>query len=93
MNLKTIQTGDVVKLTDKEGNLYLYEVENLEVVGPYGNSVKNQGKEAEFTLITCEIKGTMRLIVKCTMSCLILFSDEEPETDKISCVIRHGHFR
>ncbi len=67
-NLKTIQTGDAVKLTDKEGNQYFYEVESMEVVGPYDNSVKDQGEDAELTLITCENKGTMRLIVKCTMS-------------------------
>lgn len=66
-NLKTIQTGEVVKLTDKEGNVYFYEVESMEVVGPYDNSVKDQGEEAELTLITCEKKGTMRLIVKCSM--------------------------
>lgn len=66
-NLKTIQTGEVVKLTDKEGNQYFYEVESMEVVGPYDNSVKDQGEEAELTLITCENKGTMRLIVKCSM--------------------------
>lgn len=64
-NLKTIQTGDEVKLTDKEGNVYFYEVESMEVVGPYDNSVKDQGEDAELTLITCENKGTMRLIVKC----------------------------
>ena len=66
-NLKTIQTGDVVKLTDKEGNQYFYEVESMEVVGPYENSVKDQCEEAELTLITCENKGTMRLIVRCSL--------------------------
>ena len=66
-NLKTIRTGEGVKLTDKECNGYFYEVESMEVVGPYDNSVKDQGEEAELTLITCENKGTMRLIVKCSM--------------------------
>lgn len=66
-NLKTIRTGDVVKLTDKEGNSYSYVVESMEVVGPYENSVKAQGEESELTLITCENKGTMRLIVRCAM--------------------------
>ena len=54
------------------GRLYRYEFDNflmvyMEVVGPYDNSVKDQGEEAELTLITCENKGTMRLIVKCRM--------------------------
>ena len=66
-NLKNIETGEVVKLTDKEGNQYFYVVESMEVVGPYENSVKAQGEEAELTLITCENKGTMRLIVRCAM--------------------------
>lgn len=66
-NLKSIQTGDVVKLTDKKGDSYSYRVESMEVVGPYDNSVKNQGEEAELTLITCENKGTMRRAVKCSL--------------------------
>lgn len=66
-NLKTMEIGESVKLTDKEGNQYLYVVESMEVVGPYDNSVKAQGEEAELTLITCENKGTMRLIVKCRL--------------------------
>ena len=66
-NLKTIQTGEVVKLTDKEGNVFFYEVESMEIVGPYENSVKAQGEETELTLITCENKGTMRLVVKCRL--------------------------
>lgn len=64
-HLKTLKEGDVVKLTDKKGNQYFYEVESMKVVGPYDNSVKDQGEETELTLITCENKGTMRLIVKC----------------------------
>lgn len=66
-NLKKIQTGDVVKLTDKKGESYFYRVESMEIVGPYENSVKNQGEEAELTLITCENKGTMRRVVKCSL--------------------------
>ena len=66
-HLDRLSAGDVIKLTDKEGNLYFYEVESEEVVGPYDNSVKDQGEKAELTLITCENKGTMRLIVKCSL--------------------------
>lgn len=67
-SLHTLKEGDVIKLTDKKGNEYFYQAESMEVVGPYDNSVKEQGEEAELTLITCANKGTMRLIVKCTMS-------------------------
>lgn len=66
-NLKNLKTGDIVKLTDKKGKQYLYEVESITIVDPFDNSVKNQGEERELTLLTCENKGTMRLIVKCSL--------------------------
>lgn len=67
-NLKTLKEGDFIKLTDKKGNQYFYVAESMKVVGPYDNSVKEQGDAVELTLLTCENKGTMRLIVSCTLS-------------------------
>ena len=63
--LNRLAEGDVVKITDKEGNVHLYEVVSSEVVGPYDNSVKAQGDKTELTLLTCENSGTMRLIYHC----------------------------
>lgn len=63
--LGRLSAGDTVKVMDKEGNVYLYEVVSSEVVGPYDNSVKAQGEETELTLLTCENSGTMRLIYHC----------------------------
>lgn len=63
--LNRLSAGDTVKVMDKEGNVYLYEVVSWEVVGPYDNSVKAQGVETELTLLTCENSGTMRLIYHC----------------------------
>ncbi len=63
--LNRLSAGDTVKVMDKEGNVYLYEVVSSEVVGPYDNSVKAQGEETELTLLTCENSGTMRLIYHC----------------------------
>ena len=63
--LNRLSAGDTVKVMDKEGNVYLYEVVSWEVVGPYENSVKAQGEETELTLLTCENSGTMRLIYHC----------------------------
>lgn len=63
--LNRLAEGDVVKITDKEGNLHLYEVVSWEVVGPYDNSVKAQRDKTELTLLTCENSGTMRLIYHC----------------------------
>lgn len=63
--LGRLSAGDTVKVMDKEGNVYLYEVVSWEVVGSYDNSVKAQGIETELTLLTCENSGTMRLIYHC----------------------------
>lgn len=63
--LNRLCIGDEVKVTDKEGEVYLYEVAEIRVVGPYDNSVKEQGEERKLTLLTCENSGTMRLIVSC----------------------------
>lgn len=63
--LNRLSAGDTVKVMDKEGNVYQYEVVSWEVVGPYDNSVKAQGEETELTLLTCENNGTMRLIYHC----------------------------
>lgn len=57
--------GDEVKVTDKEGEVHLYEVAEITVVDPYDNSVKEQREEMKLTLLTCENSGTMRLIVSC----------------------------
>lgn len=63
--LNRISIGDEIRLTDKEGNIWLYEAANMKVVDPYDNSVKDQGAEKVLTLLTCENSGTMRLIVTC----------------------------
>ncbi len=63
--LNRLAEGDVVKITDKEGNVHQYEVVSWEVVEPYDNSVKAQGEKTELTLLTCENSGTMRLIYHC----------------------------
>lgn len=63
--LNRLCIGDEVKVTDKEGEVSLYEVAEITVVDPYDNSVKEQGEETKLTLLTCENSGTMRLIVSC----------------------------
>ena len=63
--LGRLSAGDTVKVMDKEGNVYLYEVVSSEIVGPYDNFVKAQGDGTELTLLTCENSGTMRLIYHC----------------------------
>lgn len=63
--LNRLSAGDTVKVTDTGGNVHHYEAVSWEVVGPYDNSVKAQGEETALTLLTCENRGTMRLIYHC----------------------------
>lgn len=63
--LNRLNIGDMIRLTDKRGKVYLYKVADMKVVGAYDSSVKDQGEERELTLLTCEDNGTMRLIVRC----------------------------
>ena len=46
----------------------VYLEQTATVVGPYENSIKDQGEEKMLTLLTCENNGTMRLVVRCRMS-------------------------
>ena len=63
--LSQISIGDNVTIIDKNGQTHIYEVTDTEVVNPYDNSIKTQGKEKELTLFTCSQKGTMRFVVRC----------------------------
>lgn len=63
--LNWISVSDEIRLTDKSGNVWIYEAAETKVVDPYDNSVKSQGKERELTLLTCESNGSMRLVVTC----------------------------
>ncbi|MCD8170727.1 MAG: class D sortase [Clostridiales bacterium] len=64
-HLDQVKTGDEVMVTDSEGTVHSYRVKETFVTAPDDISVKRQdGKEA-LTLVTCEYKGTMRLIIRC----------------------------
>lgn len=64
-HLNRIEAGDEVKLLDASGEVYRYSVTDSFVVGPYYNTIKEQGKETELTLFTCAERGTKRFVVKC----------------------------
>lgn len=66
-HLNDIAIGDVVQILDFEGKEYTYEVTDFYTVGPYENSIKDQGEERELTLFTCAQKGTMRFVVRCLL--------------------------
>lgn len=64
-NLNQLVAGDKVKLIDGKGEVHLYEVSDMFIVGPYDNEVKAQGEDEILTLLTCAEKGTKRYVVRC----------------------------
>lgn len=66
-NLNQLVLGDKVKLIDRNGEVHLYEVADMFIIGPYDNEVKAQGEEEILTLLTCAENGTKRYIVRCIL--------------------------
>lgn len=64
-HLNEIKKGDEVTLMNADGEVLNYEVTDFYVVGPYDNSIKEQGEKEELTLFTCAEKGSKRFVVKC----------------------------
>ena len=64
-NLNQLSAGDKVKITDKRGEVHIYEVADTSVIDPYDNTVKNQSDEEILTLLTCANKGTKRFVCRC----------------------------
>ena len=64
-NLNKLSARDKVKITDKNGEVHLYEVVDSYIIDPYDNTVKNQSDEEILTLLTCANKGTKRLVCRC----------------------------
>lgn len=60
-----IDVGEIVQLTDKTGNIHLYEVADTSLVGPYDNSVIQQMDTEILTLLTCAESGTKRFVCRC----------------------------
>lgn len=60
-----IDVGEQIRLTDKAGNVHLYEVAETYIVDPYDYSVITQTDEKVLTLLTCAQNGTMRFICRC----------------------------
>ena len=64
-NLNQLSAGDKVKITDKKGEVHMYEVADTCIIGPYDNTVKNQSDEEILTLLTCANRGTKRFVCRC----------------------------
>lgn len=67
-NINKLEEGDTVKLTDLEGNEYIYAVYEQFVVEPWELWVIDAVEDKNtLTLVSCENEGTMRLIVRCEL--------------------------
>ena len=64
-NLNQLSAGDKVKITDKKGEVHMYEVADTSVIGPYDNTVKNQSDEEILTLLPVPIREQSVLSAAC----------------------------
>ena len=63
--LTSAEFAITVKITDKKGEVHMYEVADTCIIGPHDNTVKNQSDEEILTLLTCANKGTKRFVCRC----------------------------
>ena len=64
-NLKSLHIGDAVTFTDMDGNLFSYQVAELETLPPQATEEMENG-DWDLTLFTCTVGGQSRVTVRCT---------------------------
>lgn len=64
--LKTLDYGTEVIFTDVVGNVFKYEVSEIETLIPTAVEEMTTGDEWDMTLFTCTIGGRTRVTVRCT---------------------------
>ena len=62
--IKRLNPGDSVVFTDADGNIFSYEVAEIETVGGY-DIEKMEAGDWDLTLFTCTNKGKARAAVRC----------------------------
>ena len=62
--LKTLSPGNEVTFTDADGNVFRYEVSEIEVLSPYAVTEMTSG-DWDLTLFTCTVGGQSRVTVRC----------------------------
>ena len=64
--LSRVAIGDELRFTDADGNVFAYEVAEVEVLRP--DAIENMIRsEWDLTLFTCTLGGRTRLTVRCEM--------------------------
>ena len=65
-SLKNLSYGDAVTFTDVDGNVFEYQVIEIETVDPYAVEQMTVG-DWDLTLFTCTLGGATRVTVRCEM--------------------------
>mgnify|MGYP005937144051 FL=1 len=63
--LCNVKSGEVVKLTNKKGEMHEYTVAETRVVNPYDSWVTEEREEEVLTWFTCASHGTRRFVCRC----------------------------
>lgn len=63
-SLKELSVGETVTFTDVDGNIFYYEVAELEILDPFQTEAMEAG-EWDLTLFTCTLGGQSRVTVRC----------------------------
>ena len=63
-NLRNLSQGDEVAFTDVDGNVFRYEVVELETLSPFAVEEMTRG-DWDLTLFTCTVGGQYRVTVRC----------------------------
>ncbi len=64
--IKNLSQGDEVQFTDIDGNLFKYEVMEVEILSP-DSTAEMTGGGWDLTLFTCTIGGQSRVTVRCAL--------------------------
>lgn len=66
-SLKNLVQGDAVTFTDMDGNVFCYQVAEIETLPPYATQEMTSG-EWDLTLFTCTVGGQSRIAVRCEIT-------------------------
>ena len=62
--LKTLSYGDEISMVDLDGNVFAYEVADMETLQPY-QTEDLVGSDWPLTLYTCTVGGQTRVVIRC----------------------------
>ena len=66
-SLKDLSQGDEITFTDVDGNMFRYEVIELETLSPFAIA-EMTGGNWDLTLFTCTVGGQYRVTVRCVLA-------------------------